>query len=768
MRKSLLFITFVICSASYAQNNLKQGNTWGSEICVDAPYHMQKFDSLGILNPMPLHIYVHEASCFGCNNELMNVVVKIKNATDSVFQDTILYGDYTEEEFCSLFVHKSHNDEYLDIQPFDESLPLRSSEYTIDFTSHSDSFFGTTFVDITHDFWWFTMMIPGEKLECYDNVFDLEVYCELDWDSDFIKYLRVLRQEDEYPSVNNWLRGDVHYHGMFTQNDAELGLPLDATKLMGKYCGLNWIAITDHSCDFDNYGSGDEIANWDLLRSYISDLNVEDTSFLFIHGVELTVKNSADNQVHVLVYPSNENPLELPYFGDGYGDATETIVTVDMMVDSLLAYDAFAYPAHPFAQGDILSSVIDGDVWNLGQSDFPVNGVSHSYFGSVICNDTTMSSDLLSSESDEFIKSNIVGAQILNWADILKSDGVPEDPWDVFHTNGHGFYEYPESEDKQYMNRFMQNLEVVEFVWRKGLEAKNADDMIENWKLFISAGSDAHGSFNYSTTEYVLGIYGFVSNNAIGRFSSLAYCPDGMGNNAGNVLKALKNGNIIISSGPIVSLDIDTNGENDYPEIIIGTDTCIEFCSLENAKINVYSATSDEYGEVVDKKLFVKTATEDFEMSLPLNTNDWQNNLIHMLIEMCGNESGFLDQWILIRGTMKTHKTYSNSEIFACEEMDFWSFTNTMWLKISLPNKREIVNQDKLFSFYPNPANNSLTISTTVLGKISITNLVGQTLLEAEIAGTGVFDISEFAQGSYFIMLETKVGKITKKMLIVR
>ncbi|HOZ30659.1 MAG TPA: T9SS type A sorting domain-containing protein [Bacteroidales bacterium] len=770
MKLNGFFVFFILSFSqvvSFAQETEKQANTTGSEICADAPYHIMKYDSLGNLNPLPVHIFVHGASCVGCNNELMNVVIKIKNASDTEFQDTVLFNEYSEEEFNSLFVNKSYTDTYLDIQSFDESLPVKSDVYTIDFTSHSHTLPATTYVDITHDYWWFTIMIPAEKLVAYDNVIDLEVYCELDWDTDVVTYLRVFRKESDYPSIQGWYRGDVHYHGLFTQNDAEVGLPLDATKIMAKYCGLDWITITDHSCDYDNYGS-DVYSNWNLLKSQVTDLNSTDTSFLFIQALEQTVKNSADDQIHSLVYPSWQDPLGMNYYGDGDGDMTGTSVTVDMLVDSLIMYNSFVYAAHPFAEGDELSAVVDGSVWNIGHGDFSANDSPHQYFGTVICNDLSQTSDIFSQNPSSLLKPKIVGGEIFNMPNTLKEDSNSEDPWDVMHSGEHGFAPFPQDDEQWVTNRFMQNLEVVDSLWEKGLETKNNDNLIENWKFYISAGSDAHGSFNYSTTDFVYGVYGYIHDDAIGKLSTLVYCPEGMGENAANVLKAYENGNAILSSGPIISFEIDTDSENSIPEIIIGNDTCLDFNLIENSRLSVFSASSDEYGEVVSKKIIVKTETENLSFDLPLNTDNWEIDFTELLFDVFGDDESYLDQWFLIRAEMITTKTYPNYDIYRCSSMNFYSYTNPVWLKINSPNSKNdlIISGIKV---YPNPANDFINVkvqSDIKYANLLIYNNLGQVVLNKTIDKDCKIDISDLKSGVYTIIIQSS-GELEKTRLVV-
>jgi len=763
-----LYLTILIILAfkliAISQINQKQANTTGSEICIDAPYHMQKFDSLGNLNVLPIHVFVHGSSCLGCNNELMNIVIKIKNAEDDEFNDTIFFNEMSEEDFLNLFINKSYSDADIGIQSFDESLPVSSSEYSIDFTSDSHSIPYTTYTDIVLDYWWFTIVIPADKLVGYSDVIDLEVSCELDWDPDYSSSMRVFRQTHNYPVISDWYRGDVHYHGMFTQNDAEVGLPLDATKYMAKVCGIDWISVTDHSCDFDNYGV-DMYSNWDELGSIISNLNDEDTSFLFIRAIEMTVKNSANDHIHALTYPRVGNPLNMPYFGDGDGDMFATNVNVDNLCDSLVLYNCFTYAAHPFAEGDELSFAVDGSVWNLGHDEFPVNGNAHEFYGEIICNDLSSSSDIFSDETGKLIKDGIVGGQIWNLYSSLITNEA-ENPWDVNYEGGDAFTDFPFDDDLHTRNRLMQNFEVTEFIWKTGLLEKNLNESLENWKYFISAGSDAHGSFNYSNTDLFMGISGQVTDNAIGKLSTLAYCPDGMGNNGRNVLKALKNGRIILSSGPVIGFNIDTDNTNDFAEILLGSDTILNLVYCGDATFTCFSANSEEYGNIIRKQILIKTETDDYIYDLDNDVDLYEVALLDLLNEIFSTQADFLDQWFLIRAELETSLTGLNTDIYKTDSKSFYSYSNPVWLKI---NSETANNLPDIISFglFPNPTegNFKIVLNEVYDAEISILDVGGRCVKEFETDSNLIYSI-QLPAGVYFIKLKTMNYSTTKKIVV--
>lgn len=756
-------LLILVCISSYSQDD-KHTNTAGSEVIIEAPYRLEKYDSEGDLNSLPLHVFVHGSSCAGCNNELMNILVKVKNAAATEFLDTILFNDYSVETFNSLFVNKSYTDLDFGIQSFDESLAKNSNIYTIDFTSNEHSFPHTTYTDITKDYWWFTILIPAEKFDPFGDIIDLEVYCELDWDPDYVCSLRIFRQEESLPTISDWLRGDTHFHGLFTQNSAEVGLPLDVSKLMAKICGLDWVTITDHSCDFDNYGSGTH-QNWEMLRNQIIDLNNEEDSFLLIHAIEMSVKNSANDNVHALVYPSPTAPLSMPYFGDGKGDLFATEISIDKLSDSLLLYGAFSYMAHPFAQGDALSFIVDGSVWNLGESDFTANGGNHEFFGTVVCNNLSETSDVFSADEGQVIKPGFVGGQIWNLYSNLKCTEA-NNPWDVLHESGSGFYHFPLDDELNTTNRFMQNLEATKFIWKKSLHLKNQNSNIENWKFFIEAGSDSHGSFNFSNTDLFMGLSGQVTDNSIGKLSSLVYCPQGAGENGENILAAMKNGNLILSSGPIIGFGIDTDNTINSNEIILGNDAVLDFNIFDQSQINIFAANTAEFGEIISKKIIITTESQDYIYDLPLNINTIELSLTEILNDVGFYE--FTNDWFMLRAEMTTLRYYSEPEVYHCNSAEFHSYTNPVWLKVNEANLSKTQDSENRVSFYPNPASESITINSTELGNVFIYNLTGQLLLQTEIVNNGKIDISMLEQGSYYITFRSINCNQSEKIIVIK
>jgi len=165
-----------------------------------------------------------------------------------------------------------------------------------------------------------------------------------------------------------------------------------------------------------------------------------------------------------------------------------------------------------------------------------------------------------------------------------------------------------------------------------------------------------------------LGVSGQVTDNAIGQLSSLVYCPQGMGTNGTNILNAMKNGRLILSSGPIVGFEIDTDNTNNIPEILLGSDTIIDFIDCANININVFAANSVEYGDIIRKQIIIMTETDKTYSNLPEDTATYQLNLLNFLNSNFTSPEDYLDKWFLIRAEIETNRTSINEDIYKCTE----------------------------------------------------------------------------------------------------
>ncbi len=761
-KQYLLALIIVLNINVFAQE--KQGNTSNAEIFADIPHYVKKTDLQGNIRDIPVHFFAHDADGTGLNILLQSINIKIKNAVDTVFNDTIKFDNLSDLEFHSLFSLGSLENSNLGIQEFVLNTAHKSSNNTIEFTNGADDYFR-----ISGKYWYFNLNIPAEKLQGYNDIVDISIDFIIKWGSDDATALRVFRTDETIPQMPNWNRGDVHYHTVYTQNAAEIGLPLQATKLAAKEVGIEWITATDHSCDFDNYGlSVNE--NWQNLQTDIQLINAQDNSFVFIPGIEMSINNSAGGIIHGLVYPSPNSIFSLPYLGDGGGDLSSTTISLNTLLDTLGHYDSFCYAAHPFAQKDKLSFAIGGSVWNIGDEDFPENGNLHPSFGDIICNDIQNASDVFSNQANQLLKNNLIGGQIWNLRNTIQTNDENYNPWNVeYNTSIETFHVLPESESLNHLYRLSQNFDLTNFIWSKGLIEKNDNDLLQNWKFYISAGSDAHGSFNYSNTDLAYGI-GDISDNAIGKLSTLAYCPYGMGANGENVLSALKNGQTILSSGPIVSIGLSQLEDNTTPEIIIGTDTVLKWPDLEDYYLITNALTTSLYGMVESVNLFIHTEDNIYQYPLSNIIGINSYNIKNILETVFGMGNVPFDEYFMIRAEMKTIKNYGGlSLLYKKNNEQFRSFTNPIWIKI----QESAISNEYIYSDYINLRYTKEQVffdfDNNNIRRIKIYNSVGKIIMNFKVqTNTVCLNKCEFNSGIYFVKIETKGSTVVKKLVITK
>ncbi|HNX07319.1 MAG TPA: T9SS type A sorting domain-containing protein [Bacteroidales bacterium] len=741
----------------------RQTNTTGSDLAADVPFRMKKFDTNNQISSVPIHFYVHSSSCFTCNNELTDIKVWLKNADETSFNNLLTFDTYSVQAFDSLLVCRSPEDVAWGIQAFDSSGYEKNSQSTIRFTA-DQNIFGTRFVDITKDYWYFTLNIPAEKLNLLDDIFDIKVNFSLNMESDQQQYFRVFRQSGGLPHIQDWYRGDMHCHTIFTQNDVEYGLPLEASKLAAKKIGLDWITVTDHSCDYDNYGLSMQ-NNWDRLGTAVQGLNTADSSFIFIRAMEASVNNSDDKVVHCLLYPSPADPFCFHYFLDGGGDISSTSFSAVQALTNLTVYDGFAYAAHPFAENDELSFAIGGGLWNLHDHQFPANGSAFPTLGTVSCNNISAASDVYSADSLFLFQKGLAGAEIWNNRTSISTTDDENNPWNVEYSSSvTPFVPMDSMDDRHHYYRFIQGLDITDFLQQKSLKIKNTFPTVKNWKHFIGAGSDAHGSFNYSNTEMTYGILGNINDNATGKITTLAFCPDGMGHHGKNVLKALKNGNTILSDGPIINIGISTDGNDSTNEIYIGQDTVMTTQQLSNSRLIIDSYITPEFGDITQITLTGITEDSIFIFDLPLVSHQ-----VFDLQSILGNLFSYIpdNQYFMIRASLRTTKDYGVLGTLYRRPYDrFFSITNPIWIKTAMLTSADDNTMPEII-IRPNPVCDRFLVNLPDNKNyyVKIFDMNGRLLLEEPYSSAGV-DIRKLPSGVYLATFLNDKNIFRKKIIV--
>ncbi|MFO7811093.1 MAG: hypothetical protein R6V47_06960 [Candidatus Delongbacteria bacterium] len=182
--------------------------------------------------------------------------------------------------------------------------------------------------------------------------------------------------DDNEELFENHIQGDLHYHSEFTSDQVEFGAPVRATKKCAETLKLDFFALTDHSYDLDDM-EGDYLKNdpelnkFNRMRSSADEYSDDRTTIL--DGQEVTVRNSKERNVHILVYNQE-------YFG-GSGDSAEKWFSTKSEnsifdITHKMTDDSLVVAAHPFNKIPLLEYLfVKRGRWN--KEDIIRNSVSH-------------------------------------------------------------------------------------------------------------------------------------------------------------------------------------------------------------------------------------------------------------------------------------------------------------------------------------------------------------------------------------------------------
>lgn len=476
------------------------------------------------------------------------------------------------------------------------------------------------------------------------------------WPSQDI-YLRVRLDSPALPQIPNWYRGDIHYHSAFTDNPAERGHPLNVTKQAALDAGLDWVVLTDHSTDLSPERYAEELREVAKYR---------DGRFLFIRGEEVTVASSREallTTLHMVALPSADDPDKgFPLSSDrsdtviltGDGSPSSPALPVKEALGRIAAAGGFAYAAHPF---DPVSPIVRGGSWDLAL-DFLAPG-------------------------EEQLQPGLVGLEAWNRATTATADDA-RDPFCLHPDADAGACLQPDPEANQYAR-----LEkAIEQGWRplliKGLTLRKDSPGSPPFKVFLAAGSDAHGDFNYEATMDAVdflskpsrSLSGYAEDNAFGKVSTVAYCPEGMGKRGEQLLTALRAGRSVMSNGPLLvaGFDRNSNGSLDDPEDVgIGQEITSSLKTLP--PLELQWTTSKEFGPFESVRMFVGSASGESqpeEIAIPSSKALASDGLF--AVDLRRSLEKTTGPWLYLRLQGRTRNSAG---------VEFRCYTNPIWVRLS-------------------------------------------------------------------------------------
>jgi hypothetical protein len=401
------------------------------------------------------------------------------------------------------------------------------------------------------------------------------------------RYLRVHVGNGRFPWPAGWFGGDTHYHTMYTNNTVEFGAPLPAVQLTAVAMGLDWLTVSDHSCDLDETGdgtfsyatlhweytiqspSGIETvyrdvfsygSSWGSIGADISDLDSPD--FRAYRGVEINLSSvdgdTWEKTLHCLFY--NPDYISSPYSGF-IGEQPVTPPLPDGL--DMLAAEGFAYAAHP--------------LYNLAG----VNGTPW------------VDEDL----DTALVREKFRGLEAFNTRETRQS-GDANNPWADFDTGTPA--------DNPYPNELLAGVAL----WGNLLVEDIASGAPR--KVFFSGGSDAHGDFNYAAYSNILSSY--ATDNAMGKVQTVVHVPGshGPGNlpPMGEIKAAFRAGKSVVTDGPFLEIGLDRDGDGDWYEtgdLMMGDDGIAD--PTEYLPLKIRWASLSEFGPITSIQLIAGDET---------------------------------------------------------------------------------------------------------------------------------------------------------------
>jgi len=213
--------------------------------------------------------------------------------------------------------------------------------------------------------------IPSNDLSPGQHYFDIKInyisgdrnnYCLADnHRGTSHKPLPIYIAKNPLPRFENCLFGETHSHTNYTSDQVEFGASIEATSIMARAIGLDFFCATDHSYDLDdhenNYLKNDpDLNKWRNFKKEVSKNNLKQNDIIIIPGEEVTVRNNKNENVHLLIYNSEE-------FFSGAGDSGEQWLNNHSefsisQVISKLKESALALSAHPSEKPPFLQRLL--------------------------------------------------------------------------------------------------------------------------------------------------------------------------------------------------------------------------------------------------------------------------------------------------------------------------------------------------------------------------------------------------------------------------
>jgi len=389
--------------------------------------------------------------------------------------------------------------------------------------------------------------------------------------------------------ARHWFYGDTHYHSVYTNDIKELGNPVKESRDAAHAVGMDWLVITDHSCDLDDVDADiSPQERWDRLKDDVVNPQITNKDFRCILGEEITLVGKGETYVHMLAFGSMDKLVEgafLPYKG---GFMTKLFQAgIEKWLEN--AAKNGGYP--PFAAKRLFGKVHPlADVMNELPTD-TLTFAAHPY-------NIAQPPPPGKWDSEDLEHPDLTGYEFWNGRS-RRSTHLTLNPFAKIE------WDDPDELVKRDEKRIKKLRKWVEEKWemalRRGLKDWDVGNELPDQRPVFIAGSDAHGSFNYSvglSWDYRRRL--IVDDNAIGRVRTAVLMPHPYTNEVppeGDILAAVKKGSCVVTDGPIIDFSLEHNGVTaGLGEVLVTSDD-------GDINVEIRAFSTPEFGTVEEVEL---------------------------------------------------------------------------------------------------------------------------------------------------------------------